>query len=91
MLLLSYDISDDKLRAKFSKFLSKFGRRLQFSVYEIKNSDRVLRNINIAIQNNFAKKFGERDSVIIFKLNAACEKIAYGYAKHDESNLLVVA
>ena len=42
MLIISYDISDDKLRAKFSKYLSKFGGRLQYSVFEIRNNEKVL-------------------------------------------------
>ena len=35
MIIISYDISDTKLRTKFSKFLMKSGGiRLQYSVYE---------------------------------------------------------
>lgn len=45
MIVVSYDISDDKLRTKFSKYLSKFGHRLQYSVFEIDNSTRILNNI----------------------------------------------
>ena len=37
MLLISYDISNDKIRTKFAKYLSKFGFRLQYSVFEISN------------------------------------------------------
>jgi len=35
MVIVSYDISDDKLRTKFSKYLSKFGHRLQYSVASV--------------------------------------------------------
>ena len=45
MILVSYDISNDKVRTKFAKFLSKFGFRLQYSVFEIHNSEAVLSNI----------------------------------------------
>ncbi len=45
MFLVVYDIADDKLRTRFSKYLSQYGRRLQYSVFEIANSDRVLGNI----------------------------------------------
>ena len=45
MIVVSYDISDDKLRTKFSKYLSKFGHRLQYSVFEIDNSKRIVDNI----------------------------------------------
>ena len=39
MLLISYDISNDKVRTKFAKYLSKYGFRLQYSVFEITNSE----------------------------------------------------
>ena len=68
MLLISYDICNDKVRTKFSKFLSKFGFRLQYSVFEINNSDTVLQNITTEIENTYMKLFTEEDSIIIFKL-----------------------
>lgn len=45
MIIISYDISNDKLRTQFSKFLSKFGHRIQYSVFEIENSKKLLDNI----------------------------------------------
>ncbi|MGP5058704.1 CRISPR-associated endonuclease Cas2 [Psychrobacter celer] len=35
-------MSDNKTRAKFAKFLLEHGDRIQYSVYEIHNSERVL-------------------------------------------------
>ena len=70
MILVSYDISNDKVRTKFAKFLSKFGFRLQYSVFEIHNSEAVLSNIENEIQNVYMKAFTEEDSVIIFNLSA---------------------
>lgn len=67
MLLISYDISNDKVRTKFSKFLSKFGFRLQYSVFEIKNSENILKNIENEIKNVYIKSFTEEDSVIILR------------------------
>ena len=77
MLLVSYDISDNKVRARFSKFLSKFGFRLQYSVFEIQNSSSVLANIENEIKNVYMKSFTEEDSVIIFNLSATCKKTCY--------------
>lgn len=74
MLLISYDISNDKVRTKFSKYLSKFGFRLQYSVFEITNSDTVLKNIEAEIQNKYIRLFTEEDSVIIFNLSETCKK-----------------
>lgn len=89
MFLIIYDIADDKLRSKFSKFLTKFGRRIQYSVFEILNSDRVLTNIRIEINAKFQKKFLQSDSVLVIKVpdNAIIDR--FGYAKNEESDLLI--
>ncbi|MCB4761986.1 MAG: CRISPR-associated endonuclease Cas2 [Sulfurovum sp.] len=90
MLLVSYDISDDKVRTRFSRFLEKFGSRLQYSIFQIKNSPRILDNIRTEIKNKFEKQFGEEDSVMIFLLSKQCKIERYGYAKHDEEELIIV-
>ena len=51
MIIVSYDISDDKLRTKFAKYLSKFGHWIQYSVFEIDNSTRILDNIISDLKN----------------------------------------
>ncbi len=91
MLLITYDISDDKLRTKFAKYLSKFGFRLQYSVFEIKNSETVLRNIETEIQNTYVKHFTEEDSIIIITLSETCKKTCYGYAKNEEKEIFVIS
>lgn len=88
MILLTYDIADDKLRTRFSKFLLSYGRRLQYSVFEIDNSKRVLDIVKSEIKNRFEKKFDQSDSVLIFQLSNTCEIIRYGYAKNEESDLV---
>jgi len=90
MLIISYDISDDKVRARFARFLEKFGGRLQYSIFEIKNSPRILDNIRAEIKNKFEKELGEEDSVMIFLLSKQCKIERYGYAKHDEEGLIIV-
>lgn len=89
-ILVMYDIAQDKLRTKFSKFLSKFGRRLQYSVFEIKNSDRLLNIITAEINNNYGNRFEETDSVIIYRITQTCDKISFGYAKHDDEDLIIL-
>ncbi len=90
MLLVSYDISNDKLRTRFSKFLSKFGHRLQYSLFEIKNSDRILQNIQAKIEAYFSKKFEETDSIMIFELSQTCKITKYGFARHDDEELIIL-
>ena len=86
---MSYDISDNKLRTKFSKFLRRFGYRLQYSVFRIKNSER-LKNIIIAeIEGEYAKRFLETDSVILFSMSKQCKLRFYGYAKNEEKDLII--
>lgn len=89
-MLVSYDITDNKLRTKFSKFLSKFGHRLQYSVFEIDNSDRFLDIVAEEIDAYYGKKFEGTDSVILFKMTASCEIIRYGYARNDEKEIMIV-
>ena len=57
MILISYDIQDDKLRTKFAKYVKKYGYRLQYSVFEITNSKNILKNIMCEISDMFEKKF----------------------------------
>lgn len=90
MLLISYDISNDKIRTKFSKYLSKFGFRLQYSVFEIHNSETVLKNIQAEIESTYIKSFTESDSVIIFDLSETCKKTTYGYAKNEETDCFII-
>ena len=90
MVFISYDISDDKLRTKFSKYLSRFGHRLQYSVFEIDNSTRLLNNIITDLKNKYERAFSQSDSVIIFKMSSSCEIIRYGYAKNDEKDFITI-
>ena len=90
MILISYDISNDKKRTKFAKYLSRFGHRRQYSLFEIENSDRILSNIAQDLENRFLKEFDEQDSVYIFKLSKTCEIQRFGYAKHEESDIIIV-
>ena len=90
MILVVYDISSDKLRTRFSKFLCRYGRRLQYSVFEIYNSKRVLDNVKIEIETEFQKKFEQSDSVIIMTVPDSAITARYGYAKNEETDLLIM-
>lgn len=90
MILVAYDIVDDKLRTKFAKYLSKHGYRLQYSIFQIKNSDRVLSLVRSEIKNNFEKKLSQTDSIMIFNLSQTCKITKYGYAKNDDETLIII-
>lgn len=88
MLIISYDIKDDHTRTKFSKMLTKNGAvRLQYSVYEVNNTDRVINNIRVLIEDKFAKHFDGGDSVIIYDVSAIKLK-KYGNAVHRDTDVV---
>lgn len=87
-LLISYDIHNDKLRSQFAKMLMQNGAiRLQYSVYEANNTDRILNNLMIMIEEEFAKKFSGEDSVIIFEVNKV-KSYKYGNAIHRDQDIV---
>ena len=88
MIILTYDIEDDALRTRFNKFVVSYGRRLQFSVYEIKNSKRILEIVQLEIKENFEKEFKQSDSVLIFQLTDSCRITRFGYAKNEEDDIV---
>lgn len=67
MVVVSYDISNDKLRTKFAKYLSRFGHRLQYSVFEIDNSEKIVNNIVNDLKNKYEKSFRKR--IVLLYLN----------------------
>ena len=91
MILISYDISNNKKRTKFSKYLEQFGHRIQYSVFQIDNSPRILNNIINDIENKFMKKFDQSDSVYIFNLSSSCQVKKYGYAKNEDNDIIIIA
>ena len=90
MYLIIYDIADDKLRTKFSKFLERYGIRIQFSVFEIKNSPRILDNIRSEILSKFQKLFEQSDSVMVINVPDSAIIDRFGYAKNEEGDLLIL-
>ncbi len=88
MIIISYDIKDDKLRTKFSKMLSKNGAiRLQFSVYEVNNTGRIIENIKIQINDKYGKLFTPDDSVVIFEVSNT-QVIKFGNAIHRDKEIV---
>jgi len=86
MLVISYDIADNKLRKCFSKMLTKNGAiRLQYSVYEFNNTKRLISNLEIQIKEKFMPLFSGSDSVMIFDCNNE-SIIKYGNAIHRDKD-----
>ncbi len=62
----------------------------QYSVYEIENSERILKNIVTDLNNKWLKQFDQTDSVYIFRMSSSCQIEKYGYARNEDSDLLIV-
>lgn len=88
MIIVSYDIKNNKIRTKFAKMLRSQGAiRLQFSVYEVNNTQRIIDNIKIQIVDRFSKLFSGADSVMIFDApNAKIQK--FGNAIHRDMDVV---
>ncbi|MDR2131713.1 MAG: CRISPR-associated endonuclease Cas2 [Odoribacteraceae bacterium] len=76
MLVVSYDMANDKLRNSFAKMLIKNGAlRLQYSVFEVNNTRRVQEILKTKIEADFAKRFEGGDSVFICETNEKNDQI----------------
>lgn len=93
MLIVAYDFANDKTRTKFSKYLEKYGWRMQYSVFVVKNSPRVLRNILSEIDIRYKKRIKNTDSIVIFTVCAGCKGkiLRYGSAKHELEDVVYFA
>lgn len=91
MLYIAYDISNDQTRTKFCKFLKKFGRHIQYSLFEVTNSPRNLAKIMAEIDMKYKKLFKITDSVLIWNLTETEDRkiIRYGFAVHEEDEVIM--
>lgn len=92
MLIVSYDFESDKTRAKFARFLEKYGWRIQYSVFQVRDSERILQNILTEVELVYKKQFTGADSIVIFHICEGCKKRVkrYGYARHEESDVVMI-
>lgn len=89
MYLIVYDIQSNKLRSHFSKFLKRYGRRVQYSVFEIENSPRILENVKVEILSAFEKRFTQGDSVLIYDIGDRSCVGRFGYPANEETDLVI--
>ena len=51
---------------------------------------RILKNIVTDLNNKWLKQFDQTDSVYIFRMSSSCQIEKYGYARNEDSDLLIV-
>ena len=91
MFIVSYDFSSDSRRTKFSNFLKKYGHRIKYSVFEIKNSQRILQNILNEVKYNYEPQFTNEDSILIYSIGDCCKKkiLKFGYAANEDKEVVI--
>jgi len=85
MIIVCYDFVSNTKRARFAKFLKGYGNKIQYSVYAINNSKRVLQNMLTEIEHSYKKSFENTDHILIFEVCETCKKKIhrYGAASHE--------
>lgn len=63
---------------------------MQYSVFRISNSPRILENIKTEIRHRFEKKFRGCDSIVIFHTCKGCTRntLKFGYAKTEDDDII---
>lgn len=75
------------MRSRFARMLTKHGAiRLQYSVYEIVNTQRVVDNLILKIES-YAKHFTFDDSVVVFDVSSD-KLLKYGNAIHRDKPIV---
>lgn len=72
MYLISYDVSNDRIRNKIAKELENFGKRVQYSVFECRISELQLHKL----YSSLVKLMQEDDAgnIRIYSICAKCEQ-----------------
>ena len=68
--ILTYDISDDKIRRRVATILEDRATRVQFSVFEGRLSDRMLERVVSSIEEHIQLE----DSLRVYTLSSTSEK-----------------
>lgn len=69
LIVVSYDVPDDRRRTKLASILKDFGERVQYSVFECLVDDEALGRLRGRLAAKVAEK---EDSVRIYRLCADC-------------------
>jgi CRISPR-associated protein Cas2 len=73
MILVMYDIGNSRTRTRISKFLERYGRRLQYSIFEICQPDITIELIKKTIQIEYRPKIKNKDSILIVPIFPSLE------------------
>lgn len=86
MIVVCYDISDNKRRNKMVKLLERYLFRVQRSVFEAMLSPQKTRQLKNELES-FAK---EEDNIRIYKINGFGDVTVYGNAEKIEDEEVII-
>lgn len=89
LIIVSYDIVDDKRRTKLAKKLCDFGKRVQYSVFECDLSKEQIKKMT---QMALKQIDLQEDSLRIYRMCHTCssEILSYGIKKGWEEDEVIV-
>lgn len=70
LYVISYDITENKVRNKVSKILEGYGKRIQYSVFECEISDRLFEKLYEQLLEQTINS--KTDSIKIYRLCSKC-------------------
>ncbi|MGO5160383.1 MULTISPECIES: CRISPR-associated endonuclease Cas2 [unclassified Bilifractor] len=86
IVLIIYDISDNKHRLKISKYLNSFGQRVQKSCFEA----RLNKNQYRRLIEGLKKKLKEDDNVRVYKILGQEEIETFGNKDYEELEDVII-
>jgi len=84
--LLTYDISETKIRTKVANILSKLGKRVQYSCFEVECTEKELRELSARLKKEIDPT---TDSVFFFPITKNMEKAVVEIGVKREGGLLL--
>ncbi|MCM1578372.1 MAG: CRISPR-associated endonuclease Cas2 [Ruminococcus sp.] len=86
LILVIYDITDNKRRYKFVKFIERYGRRVQKSAFEL-----ILENrIYAKLLKEIPPHIDSEDNVRIYRLPLNGEVTAWGSMINTEEDVIII-
>jgi CRISPR-associated protein Cas2 len=83
LIVVSYDVPDDRRRTRLAHTLKDFGERVQYSVFECRLDERALQTLRERVTRLIDPK---EDSLRIYRLCRECDRLleVLGTAKRTE-------
>lgn len=86
LVLVIYDISDNKKRTRFFKFLQNYGFSVQKSAFEARISQKQYQKMLIEIP----KKINQEDNIRVYKLHGYGEVRTFGSGRIVDEDIIII-